>query len=100
MFSFGNIVFGNDMWHGPNSLTQAEDSNGCESSILRVIAHEVGHALEISTRKSKDQNGKDTPHDIGPFPKGTKALMFPSIPNGRWMRHEDWRSGNSSAYFK
>jgi hypothetical protein len=79
------------------------------------IAHEIGHALGLSTRTdSTASHNTDastaSKHDPGPFPIFTssvshiqvtnlKALMFwqLDINNHYWMRHEDWRTGNQNA---
>ena len=65
---------------------------------IRVIAHEVGHYFDASSR------GKDVLllpgiqilpgdyHDNGPFPLFTTGLMRPGEQGkpGQWIRHEDW----------
>jgi len=77
-------------------------------SIKRTCAHEVGHALRISTRTGEDRTRG---HDGGPFPDRALqelaanpllrrlGLMYhkdfkgPSdniVPRDVWVRHEDW----------
>jgi hypothetical protein len=87
----------------PDNLAP-EDADGASYQMARIIAHEFGHYLEISTR----QAGLVTPtggHDNGRFPTGTAPLMRegnkPPLgnggPAGRWIRHEDWKVANETA---
>ncbi len=67
-----------------------------------IEAHEMGHALGLTTRNPDDDH-----HDPGPFPNGTAGLMESGAPNsvtgaepanpGRWLPHEDWKAANDSA---
>ena len=80
-----------------------EDPDGVVKSILRVIAHEVGHTLGLSTRtyipNPKSVVPSPEAHDAGAVPKGTKALMRSGLIGapGKWMRFEDWRQANLRA---
>lgn len=79
----------------------AEDQFGAVRSVQRVIAHEVGHALGLSTREIvvSEILGITDNHDSETVPVGTRSLLRagPSGPPGKWMRHEDWRTANDTA---
>ena len=73
-----------------------------------VVAHEIGHALNLSTRFTPNYDNGPHHHDPGPFPEGPRnALMYPDtgpaadgVPDNspyHWMRHEDWEAANSEA---
>lgn len=65
---------------------------------LKTCAHEVGHALELSSRKSIHPIRGDVQEHDGPvFPlryHEMRSLMFygndPAHPEWTWLRHEDW----------
>jgi len=94
------IVIGQNSWtdHPDRELTDPEDGKGATRQMARVIAHEFGHYLEISTREA----GFRTPtggHDQGKYPSGTAPLMLAGNEGkpGRWIRHEDWKFANQTA---
>jgi hypothetical protein len=74
-----------------------------------VAAHELGHALGLSTRRAPDKHEPPilSPHDLGVFPGegtgrigliNTHGLMFTeSDAYTKWLRHEDWYRANSRA---
>ena len=75
-----------------------EDADGASFQMARIIAHEFGHYLEISSREA----GLVTPtggHDNGIHPSGTAPLMRSGHIGtaGRWIRHEDWDKANRTA---
>ncbi|MDW7653994.1 MAG: hypothetical protein SCG74_01335, partial [Nitrospiraceae bacterium] len=66
---------------------------------IRVIAHEVGHYFDASSRGQDVFLPFQIPdilrgdyHDNGPFPLFTTGLMRPGEKGnpGKWIRHEDW----------
>jgi hypothetical protein len=91
-----------DRWLPP-AFDQAttQDELGASRTIQRVAAHEIGHALGLSTRVFvvDDVYGITEVHDSESFPNGTTSLLRsgPMGPPGQWMRHEDWRKANDQA---
>ena len=80
-------------------------TDDCESSAIPLIcAHEIGHALGLSTWVSTSPPYSDG-HDHGPWPGGESALMRSGTNGlggvvespGRWIRHEDWKEANTEA---
>jgi Big-like domain-containing protein/fibronectin type III domain protein len=75
---------------------------GAQGTVALVEAHEMGHALGLTSR-NPDAGG----HDPGPFPPGTDGLMKSGAPDpvtgvlpanpGRWLPHEDWETANLTA---
>lgn len=73
-----------------------------QGSSAIVLAHEIGHILNLTTRGSDS----DPYHDPGPFPPGTDGLMktgkldangnIPPEP-GRWLPHEEWHEASNQA---
>jgi len=87
-----------DDFHPDPKVLAPEDRRGASFAMTRVIAHEFGHYLEISTR----EEGKVTPtgdHDVGKYPAGTVPLMRPGPDGGlgHWIRHEDWAKASETA---
>ena len=63
-----------------------------------TCAHEVGHALQLSIRHSKDTLNRIHVHDNGVFPlryNDMHSLMQaegdPAHPEHTWLRHEEWQ---------
>jgi len=88
------------MWSGV--LTHKLD--GTSSPLITlIVAHEVGHLLDLSTRDDVEDDGERNGHDLGTPPSGTGMLMRPFIdkpalePEPRWMRHDDWWKANDTA---
>ena len=81
-----------------------QDRPGFEG-FQQVCAHELGHALGLSTRENYDPAKEFTSthytphHDLGKFPEGEpRGLMFPGTAfDHRWIRHEDWFKANTNA---
>lgn len=93
------------------------DAEGTLKYVTRVVAHEVGHKLGLSTRQQiKMLNLWYSGHDVdsdapqkfgseGIHPKGTHLLMRPGGLQmeildqgcGVWVRHEDWKKSNAAA---
>ena len=94
------IFVGIDRWN-PNGSIEAdqynkpEDNLGATSQMKRVIAHEMGHFLHLSTR-SDDTVTDGEGHDPGKFPVETIGLMRAGQKGGegKWLRHEDWQRAN------
>ncbi len=89
----------------------AQNNADTFGNVFNVIAHEIGHALGLSTRKSLDPGtGKSTDlfrHDLGIFPQISTnpvlkqyGLMWPKSTPQRWLRHEDWVFANERANFR
>lgn len=91
----------NDTTSGKNKAVGFTANNSADSfwsadSSQLVLVHEVGHGLELSTKKF------DGLHDNGPWPseipQGKTGLMHPSIDNATpWIRKQDWIKANESA---
>ena len=72
---------------------------------LNACAHEIGHALGISTRNYGGPSGRysDFQHDAGAYPLrygNTKTLMDPAVSDRSqdiWIRSEDWQRANQGA---
>jgi hypothetical protein len=73
-----------------------------------ICAHEIGHALGLSTRnRHLPSLSLLRGHDSGPFPSllmgldlrfRTEGLMIQHAKDDLlWMRHEDWRKANNTA---
>ncbi len=96
----GFVFIGVDNWKGSiPALLAPENNSGASNSLARVLAHEFGHWLNLSTR-IKEEND----HDNDPHPTGTVPLMRNGgdgngnfQPLGRWIRHEDWRRAKERA---
>ena len=92
------------------------DATRAFSGFKQVCAHELGHALGLSTRANYDpeHNKTDTHwtrnHDLGFFPVEVdlqgdpkegppdRGLMYPEASyERRWVRHEDWFKANNTA---
>ena|GEM_PF-5147193 len=91
-------------------------SDGIEL-FLTTCAHEIGHALGLSTRnRSLSEGSSNFRHDSGAYPSayyhldGTRvndpgsamprmdgALMKQRGGKWRWMRHQDWKKANDNA---
>ena len=78
--------------HEGQGITPAQ----AKANFLRTCAHEVGHALDLSSRRIM-VNGKLDTHDGGVYPtryNGMEALMKavgdPLHPEHTWLRHEEW----------
>ncbi len=89
-------------WNTPFSYSNSENADGASFAIQRVIAHEVGHVLNLSKRAFFSGTlyvPAFEKHDNDPSPEGTAALLRPGPvgPVGRWMRFEDWREANDHA---
>ena len=64
----------------------------------QLLAHEIGHALGLSTRTDPKNGNQARYHDGGPFPDQTWGLMWGEPGGvGKWLRHEDWEQANSVA---
>lgn len=80
-----------------------ENAEGASYWGGRVLAHEFGHWLNLSSRwylHEQEGGPLSEPHDMGPYPKGTVSLMRPGNlgPAGRWLRHEDWEAASKRAF--
>ena len=76
--------------------------------IPRVILHEFGHLVDLSTAQLLDPQGHDM--DAATWPNGEESVIRSgapvlnatgdafSLPNpGRWLRHGDWTKLNDGA---
>lgn len=106
VFIFAQTI-ASHQFSGANHGTPITDTGKC----CRTIAHEIGHALNLSTRHDYDRRRNygavELPHDPGPFPKykqdgaesvavGLMHYLKPDI----WMRHEDWEAANNAVSSK
>ena len=70
-----------------------EDDNGASYSFERIVAHEAGHFIAISTK-----NAPDAGHDPGPYPETYHSISLmrsgEAGKNGKWIRMEDWEQAN------
>ena len=66
-----------------------------------TCAHEMGHALQVSTRNANSTDYLRKNHDSGPWPDGVEQAPIGGIMNaprfGRamWLRYEDWNKANA-----
>ena len=78
-------------------------ANNCANKdhFLFACAHEIGHTLVLSARKSIHPVLHNLqPHDGPTFPAryGVLPLMFYTDPlNAKWLRHEEWKPANENA---
>jgi hypothetical protein len=89
----GNRIYiGTSAWTIGAGQQETEDAEGASYDMARVIAHEFGHYLDLSTRRNATREN----HDDWVVPKTTAALMRNGRrgPPGKWMRHEDWHRAN------
>jgi hypothetical protein len=98
----GFIFVGVNNWSTDpfSELQLPEDELGATRQLPRVVCHEFGHWLKLSTRGERDPNGNQlTFHDNDRCPAGTVPLMREGTVGapGRWMRHEDWKRANERA---
>jgi len=79
----------------PAELTDPEDEEGASKLMDRVLGHEFGHFMGISTRNIDGEKHDDDRY----HPPGAAALMRSGAVGkpGRWIRDEDWKRANERA---
>jgi hypothetical protein len=104
---------GNIVYVFAQKLAEGNPLHVVDTNIFyNAIAHEIGHALTLSTRTDPNladgfsEAGAPLNHDPGKFPRVTSpetgisrmsGLMYWHLNEFYWMRHADWEKANQQA---